>query len=116
MAGVRSASTVVDDSASSTGVPSGARPVAVPVLLIDPRSRSACVVVCVAVHVTLSLGANVVTGQLIADKPDAGSVTSMLFTVTFPVLVTRYEYVIVVPTASKVVGFADFRSVISGFA
>src|SRR5262245_19699314 len=100
MSGVSTASTVVSES-SANSVPSGARAVASPLLLIDPRSRSTCVVVYVAVHLPLSLGASVVAGQLIGDSPGAASVTSTLFTVRFPVLVTRYEYVIVVPTASK---------------
>ena len=50
-------------------------PVAVPVLLMLPRSTSAWVVVYVAVQVSDLPGSNVVLGQVTADRPDMGSVT-----------------------------------------
>jgi hypothetical protein len=40
-----------------------------------------------------------VSGQDIADRPVIGSVTVTGFSVTLPVFVTRYEYVIGVPAA-----------------
>ena len=48
---------IVTFDASVTVTVDGAVPVAVPVLLIDPASTSACVVVYVAVHVSEANGA-----------------------------------------------------------
>src|SRR5262249_38926768 len=109
ISGLATAETVVDDS-SSTSVPSGAVPVAVPVLLIEPRSTSACVVVYVAVHVTLASGASGPAGHVTDERPGARSVTSTACNVTLPVFVTTYEYVMSVPAASKVEGAALFST------
>src|SRR5262245_40579335 len=81
----------VSGASSVTSVPPGVVPVAVPMLVIDPASTSAWVVTWVAVHVTLAPGASVDAGQVIVDKPGAGSVTSTAVNVTLPVLVTSYE-------------------------
>ena len=45
-------------------------PVAVPVLVMLPRSTSAWVVVYVAVQVSAAFGASDELGQVIADRPD----------------------------------------------
>jgi hypothetical protein len=93
--------TVAEDGGESTGVGVGSAgvtggvPWLIAVSLTDPLSRSACVTVYVAVHVVDAAGANVVTGQLIADRfaaTDGATCTSVTFTddnVTLPVFVTR---------------------------
>jgi len=45
----------------------------------------------VAVQVSWAPGARVVVGQLIAERPGMGSVTSMVWAVTLPELITWYE-------------------------
>ena len=87
----------VDDVADVTTGPEGGVPDAVAVLVTTPAFTSACVIVRVAVHVVDAPGANVVDGQLIADKPDRGSVMLTDVNVTLPVFVTRNEKVWVSP-------------------
>src|SRR5581483_93353 len=70
----------------------GCVPVAVAVLVTEPAFASACVVVYVAVQVSVAPGANELAGQEIADRvpvpENAVSLIVTLFNVTFPVLVT----------------------------
>ena len=70
--------------------PPGAVPVTVAELFTVPASTSACVTVCVPVHVVLAPGASVVTGQTAAAS-SWPSTTAMPVMVTLPVLVTRNE-------------------------
>ena len=72
------------------------------VLLIDPAFTLVCVIVRVAVHVVDAPGANVVDGQLIADRPANGSATFIEVNVTLPVFVTRNEKVWVSPNDAPV--------------
>ena len=74
-----------------TAGPLGGVALAAAVLMTDPASTSAWVIVRVAVHVADPPGANVVDGQVIADKPGNGSVTPTDTSVTLPVLVTANE-------------------------
>jgi len=62
--------------------------VTVAVLLNDPWSRSACVTVYVAAHLSEAPGASVVPGQVTADSPGIGSFTTTSLSVTLLVLVT----------------------------
>src|SRR5204863_202577 len=65
-------------------------PDAVALLVIEPASRSARVIVWVAVQEVDAAGANgPLTGQVIAPRPVWGSVTVKLVIVAVPVLVTR---------------------------
>ena len=89
---------VVDELLEVTAGPLGGVAVADAVLMIDPAFTSAWVMVRVAVHVVDPPGANVVAGQLMADKPDSGSVTLKEVRVTLPVLVTANEKVCVSPS------------------
>ena len=66
-------------------------------------------------HVSEALGARLVSGHETADKPLIGSVTVTGFNVTFPVFVTKYEYVIFVPAAEYEATLADFTIEIAGF-
>ena len=93
---------------ADTSIPSGAVPVAVLVLVIDPWSTSAWVVTYVAKQLSLAPGANVVTGHVTIEIPGSGSTTTMLLNVTLPVLVTRPVNVIVVPDDVKLDTFAVF--------
>jgi hypothetical protein len=63
-------------------------PVAVAVLVIDRLSRSAWVVVKVAVQVSEAAGARVGIGQVTVDKPGMGSVMPTEDRVMSPVLDT----------------------------
>lgn len=83
----------VDDEADVTAGPDGGVPLAVAVLVMTPAFTSAWVMVRVAVHVVAAPGANVVVGQLMAERPVSGSVTEIVVNVTLPVLVTRNENV-----------------------
>ena len=67
-----------------------------------------------AVHVVDAEGANVDTGQLTAERPGSGSVTSTEVNVTLPVLVTKNEYATPSPRAVTVVGNADLATLIDG--
>ena len=71
--------------------PPGGVPAAVAVLLIEPTSTSACVVVYDAVHEVEALGAKVVTGHVTADRPGNASDTPTDDNVTLPVFVTTNE-------------------------
>ena len=71
--------------------PVGGVPDADAVLMTEPASTSAWVIVRVAVHVADPPGANVVDGQVIADRPGNGSVIPTEVRVTLPVLVTANE-------------------------
>ncbi len=79
---------IVTVDVAVTVAPVGEMPEAVPMLVMLPRSTSSCVVVYVAVHVSDSPGSRVDDGQVIADRPGRGSVTSTECSVTLPVLVT----------------------------
>ena len=92
----------VDDGAVVTSGPLGGVAVAVAVLLIEPELTSAWVMVRVAVQVVEALGANVVAGQLMAERPDRGSVMVTDVRVTLPVLVTANENVWVSPSDAPV--------------
>ncbi len=73
-----------------TADPAGVVPVAVPMLVMLPRSTSAWVVVYVAVQTTDAPGASAVTPlQSTADRPGIGSPTVTEVSVTLPLLVTR---------------------------
>ena len=87
----------VDDVADVTTGPEGGVPDAVAVFAIAPVFTSPCVIVRVAVQVVDAPGANVVEGQLIADRPANGSATFIEVNVTLPVFVTRNEKVWVSP-------------------
>ena len=83
------------------------------VLMIDPASTSAWVMVRGAVHVVEPPGASVVDGQLIGERPDSGSATATAVKVTFPVFVRANENVCVSPNdapvgARSVVNATDF--------
>jgi len=82
---------VTDDGSDDSGVVDpGAVPCAVAVLVTDPASTFARVVEYVAVQVSLTPGASVPDGQLIADRPGrTASCTRTPDRVTFPALVTR---------------------------
>ena len=77
--------------------PEGGEPVADAIFATMPALTSACVMVLVAVQVVEELGANVVDGHEIADRPVNGSVTATAVNVTLPVLVTANENVCVSP-------------------
>ena len=83
----------VDELLDVTAGPVGGVPDADAVLMIDPAFTSAWVIVRVAVHVVDDPGASVVDGQMIADRPDSGSVMVTDVNVTLPVFVTRNENV-----------------------
>src|ERR1700744_2330852 len=68
-----------------TAAPVGGVPVAVPVLVMWPRSTSVWLVVTLAVQVSLAAGASVVVGQVMAVSRGAGSVTPTAVRVTLPV-------------------------------
>src|ERR1700750_121059 len=74
MPGLSVAGMVTVDVCVTSGAVGGV-PVAVPVFVTDPLSTSACVVVYVAVHVPVSVGASEVNGHEIAESPGNGSVT-----------------------------------------
>jgi hypothetical protein len=79
------------------GEPPGGVPVTEAMLVMLPASRSAWVVMCVAVHVVVALGASDVTGH---EIPVAlGSVTVIEFNVTAPVFRTANVYGTLTPTA-----------------
>src|SRR5262249_35467399 len=83
--------------------------VAEPAVVIEPASRSACVTACEAVQVNESPGASgVVGGQT------TGSLSSLTVngpgSVTLPVFVTVYVYVIGWPRWSYDIGEADLSS------
>src|SRR5579885_2237495 len=89
----------VDGGEGGNGVVEpGGVPVTVAESFTLPWSRSAWVTVYVAVHVVDAPGANVVTGQVIADSDPFNdgatwvSVTVRLLIVTFPVFVTAKLY------------------------
>ena len=90
--------TITVDLADATGCPVGMRAFTVAALKTPPLFRSAWVTVYVAVHVVDAPGANVVTGQVIADSDPFNdgatcvSVTVRLLIVTFPVFVTAKLY------------------------
>jgi hypothetical protein len=90
MAGVEVAVTIAL-SLSVTAAPSGGRPVTVAVLAITPASMFGWVTLYVAVQVVEMPGASDVTGQVTADRPGSGSLTTTPMSVTLPVLVTRNE-------------------------
>ena len=92
----------VDELFDVTDGPDGGVPDAVAVLLIDPAFTLACVIALMAVHVVDAPGANVVDGQLIADRPASGSVMLTEVRVTLPVLVTRNENVCTSPNDAPV--------------
>ena len=79
-----------------TAGPVGGVPVTVALLFTSPASTSACVIVCVPVHVVLAPGASVVTGH-VAAASSCASLTVTPVTVTLPVLVTTKLYAIVLP-------------------
>ena len=81
----------VADPVLLTGGPTGGVPCAVAVFAIEPASTSLCLTVYVAVQVVEIVGANVDTGHDTADRPDNGSVTPTVVSVTLPLLVTRNE-------------------------
>ena len=93
---------VVDDPGDVTTGPDGGVPDAVAVLLIDPAFTSAWVMVRVAVHVVDTPGANVVEGQVMADRPLSGSVTETPVSVTLPVFVAANENVWTSPNDAPV--------------
>ena len=108
---------VVDELFDAMDGPLGGTPDADAVLMIDPAFTSAWLIVRVAVQVVEPLGARVVAGHEIADRPVNGSVTATAVNVTLPVLVTANENVCVSPNdaptgAVSVVRAADFDSVI----
>ncbi|GAA4797053.1 hypothetical protein GCM10023307_23630 [Lysobacter hankyongensis] len=70
--------------------PPGGVPVAVALLFTTPAFTSACVIVCVPVHVVLAPGASVVTGHTAAASRFA-SLIAIPVIVTLPVFVTRNE-------------------------
>ena len=76
------------DAFEVTVGPAGLRPVTVAVLLTEPASTSACVIVygAVVVQVVLAPGASVVAGQVVA--PTLASTTATVVIVCAPVLVT----------------------------
>ena len=92
----------VDEEADVIAGPVGGVPLAVAVLAITPVFTSACVIVRVAVHVVDAPGANVVDGQLMADRPVSGSAMLSEARVTLPVLVTRNENVCTSPNDAPV--------------
>ena len=79
-----------------TGPPIGGVPVEVALLFDTPALTSACVIVCVPVHVVLAPGASVVTGHTAAAS-NCASFTTIPVNVTLPVLVTKKVYAIVLP-------------------
>ena len=96
-----------------TAGPVGGVPEPDAVLMIDPASTSAWVMVRVAVHVVDAPGASVVDGQLIEDRPGSGSATPTAVKVTLPVFVRANENVCVSPNdapvgARSVVNATDF--------
>ena len=95
--------------------PLGGDPVADAVLMIDPAFTSVWVMVRVAVQVVEAPGANVVAGQVMADRPGIGSLMLRPVSVTLPVLDTANEKVCVSPSdapggAVSVVIAADFTN------
>ena len=72
------------------------------VLMIDPASTSAWVMVRVAVHVVEPPGASVVDGQVIGERPGSGSATATAVKVTLPVFVSANENVCVSPNDAPV--------------
>ena len=100
IAGSAAAVTAAVDGPETTSPPAGDVADAVAVFMNWPASTSACVASYVAEQVTDAPGSNdAVTGQLTADidpEPvNEPSVTVGLVSVTFPVLVTKKEYVTV---------------------
>ena len=93
--GFWTAVTVAPEEAVTT-VPFGEVPVVVAVLVTLPAFRSACVVVRVALHVSVAFGASVagrVTAeptelvQVMVPSPDRGSLSPTDVSVVFPLLV-----------------------------
>ena len=93
---------VVDDGADVTAGPDGGVPVAVAVLLTDPRLTSVWVIVRVAVQVVVAPGASVVDGQVTLERPASGSLMVTEVRVTLPVFVTANENVWVSPNDAPV--------------
>ena len=95
--GVCVAGTVtVFEGVAGIGEPPLGVPVTDAVLMMEPPSRSACVIVCVPVHVVLAPGANVVAAH---DNPvTLASVMVIAVSVVAPVLVTVNEYGTDAPT------------------
>ena len=85
------AAVTVAVSTSTTDGPVGGVPDTVAVFTIDPRSTSAWVTVYEAVQVVEALGASVLTGHVIADRPGSGSDTATDERVTLPVFLTTNE-------------------------
>jgi hypothetical protein len=87
-------------------------------LVTEPASTSACVSEYVAVHVVAASGATLVVGHEMADKlpvpENPSSTIARPVAVTFPVFVTKNEYVTVSPALLTVVGLADLVSVSAG--
>ena len=117
---MRGMSTVVGlDGTGTSGVPSGGVPVAVAVFVSVPASTSAWVTVYVAVQVSNWPANSVVDGQSITESapvPEKSvSATPTPVSVTFPVLVTKNEYVTVSPAFVTWAGLADLAIVIPGW-
>ena len=93
---------VVDDGADVTAGPDGGVPMAVAVLLTDPRLTSVWLIVRVAVHVVVAPGASVVDGQVMLERPTSGSLMVTAASVTLPVLETVNENVCVSPNDGPV--------------
>jgi hypothetical protein len=77
----------VESGVEFTAGPVGGVPRALAVLVTEPESTSAWVIVYDVVHVVEAAGASVVTGHVTA--PTFGSFTATAVSVTDPVLVTR---------------------------
>lgn len=92
----------VDELFDTTVGPDGGVPDAEAVLMIDPAFTSVWVMVRVAVQVVDPPGANVVDGQVMAERPVRGSVTPIDVSVTLPVFVTANENVCTSPNDAPV--------------